>query len=187
MGSDWATDETLNDHTRAILAVMDDPSEQTRLLDFGCGWGATFQHLLRHGPRVHYTGIDINEDAIREARTHFGATFLRTDIRETPLPAATWDYAIANGVFTRRTGVEYGTFVRFMTDTIKQLWHATRIGVAWNVLSDHVDYRTDDWFHVPFDLLAHWLTTELGCRCFRFDNTYSPWGYTIHAYHQETP
>jgi hypothetical protein len=71
-----------------------------------------------------------------------------------------------------------------MTSALRELWRATRIGVAWNVLSTHVDYQTDDWFHCSFDAMANFLVDDLGCRRFRFLNEHTaPWYYAVHAYH----
>ena len=41
------------------------------ILDFGCGVGHMIEHINDIGLRVNYTGIDLNKDAIRKAKTAF--------------------------------------------------------------------------------------------------------------------
>jgi hypothetical protein len=59
--------------------------------------------------------------------------------------------------------------------------HAT-IGIAFNVMSKHVDWERDDLFHLPFDTLAEFLTKEV-TRNFVLRNDYGLYEYTTYVYH----
>ncbi len=46
----------------------------------------------------------------------------------------------------------------FFSNSLKVLFNKTNIGIAFNLMSKHVDYERDDLFHVGYDELANFLT-----------------------------
>jgi len=58
------------------------------------------------------------------------------------------------------------------------------IGIAFNVMSKHVDWERDDLFHLPFDTLAEFLEEHL-TRNYVFRNDYGLYEYTTYAYQQQ--
>jgi SAM-dependent methyltransferase len=92
---------TLLGSRKACLRLANDYMQarpEERILDIGCGTGA-FLDSLPGG--VHYTGFDLSEDYIREARTTYGdrATFVHAAVGEKPdLGEGCFDLAIAVGV-----------------------------------------------------------------------------------------
>ena len=76
--------------------------EATALLDIGCGAGNYTIKLLRYLPLRSVTLIDLSRNMLDRAveRIHAAApavelTAIQADIRETPLPAAAFDVAVA--------------------------------------------------------------------------------------------
>jgi hypothetical protein len=55
------------------------------------------------------------------------------------------------------------------------------MGVAFNVMSKHVDWERDDLFHLPIDTLAHFLITSL-TRNFVIRSDYGLYEYTTYVY-----
>jgi len=70
-GGEYARKMFIDEHVKPVAGM--------RILDVGCGPGG----VLRYLPEVNYTGIDIDERYINEARDKFGqrAKFLRSDIK----------------------------------------------------------------------------------------------------------
>jgi hypothetical protein len=60
--------------------------------------------------------------------------------------------------------------------------HAT-VGMAFNVMTKHVDWEREDLFHLPFDTLAEFLKKEL-TRNFVFRNDYGLYEYTTYVYQE---
>ena len=55
------------------------------------------------------------------------------------------------------------------------------VGMAFNVMSKHVDWEREDLFHLPFDTLAEFVRKEL-TRNFVFRNDYGLYEYTTYVY-----
>jgi len=82
----------------AFLNIMGE-IEGKSLVDFGCGRGDFLGYLKSRSISVHYTGIDINENFIKEAKmAHPDATFKVLDIEEEALQEK-FEIAVAIGVF----------------------------------------------------------------------------------------
>jgi len=54
-------------------------------------------------------------------------------------------------------------------------------GIAFNVMSKHVDWEREDLFHLPFDTLARILIRAL-TRNFIIRNDYGLYEYTTYVY-----
>jgi hypothetical protein len=54
-------------------------------------------------------------------------------------------------------------------------------GLAFNVMSKHVDWERDDLFHLPFDQVAAFLRAEIS-RNYVFRADYGLYEYTTYVY-----
>jgi hypothetical protein len=61
------------------------------------------------------------------------------------------------------------------------VWARTARGLAFNVMSKHVDWERPDLFHLPFDALAQVLARSL-TRNFVIRNDYGLYEYTTYVY-----
>jgi 2-polyprenyl-3-methyl-5-hydroxy-6-metoxy-1,4-benzoquinol methylase len=84
-------------HGRELLRASDLPlSKPLRHLDFGCGPGYIWDHLVKLRSAWRYTGIDFSERSVAklkakaEGNPRFDDAF-RVEALPTPLPAATFD------------------------------------------------------------------------------------------------
>ena len=155
------------------------------LCDVACGTGAFLAHLMASGAApADYVGIDICPDAIARARTKFPqARFECRDLIEGPSPALSSpvDYVVINGLFTVLAELDESTMGGFLDAMLARLWPSTRRGLAFNVMSDVVDWRRDDLFHVSMDRLANHLFALAGRRVV-FRNDYDLYEYTVYIY-----
>ncbi len=70
--------------------------EKCRILDLGCGFGATSAHLQRQFPSASFTGINQNPVQLEAARLRCpAANFICADFQDTQLPDASFDAAFA--------------------------------------------------------------------------------------------
>jgi cytochrome c oxidase subunit IV len=88
-----------------------------------------------------------------------------------------------NGVLTERRGVSYEDMQQYMQRMLLRVFPVARVGLAFNVMSKHVDWERDDLFHVPFDLLADFLKRSVS-RHFQFRADYGLYEYTIYVYRE---
>jgi len=61
------------------------------------------------------------------------------------------------------------------------LFLKTNRGIAFNVMTKHVDWEREDLFHLPFDLLASFLKSEISHN-YIIRNDYGLFEYTIYLF-----
>lgn len=156
-----------------------------RLLDLGCGCGHFLEHLQSRGmTQIEYTGIDLSERFIRRCRLKYPhADFRHMDVLKTPDQLPVFDYAVINGVFTSRCGMSFEDMWSFVRRLVTLTWQHTRIGLAFNAISKQVDWEREDLFHLPLDVVAGFLCSELS-RHFVIRNDYGIYEFTVYLYHE---
>lgn len=71
-------------------------AEKCRILDLGCGFGATIAHLQKQFPSADFTGVNLNSVQLDAARLGCpAANFICADFQDTELPSASFDAAFA--------------------------------------------------------------------------------------------
>ncbi|RME67793.1 MAG: class I SAM-dependent methyltransferase, partial [Nitrospirae bacterium] len=101
----------------AFLEVLPDLQGKS-LIDLGCGRGDFLGFLKSKGIEVRYTGVDLNENFIKEAReAHPEGTFYVLDIEEVEIDE-TFDIALAIGVFN----LKVADIRNSMINTLKRLF-----------------------------------------------------------------
>jgi SAM-dependent methyltransferase len=91
---------------RRFLDTFAKPRARERVIDLGCGTGASLAHLPEG---ISYVGVDIDSEYIRAATTRFGdrATFLCSDLITADLSQfAPFDLAISFGVLHHLNDVQ---------------------------------------------------------------------------------
>ncbi|MGE4219474.1 MAG: trans-aconitate 2-methyltransferase [Alphaproteobacteria bacterium] len=183
-GVDWPNAEDAAIRYQVMLDVVrEPPGTPLSLLDFGCGAAHLLDRIQAQGlTHLEYIGLDVSDAFIALCRTkHPQARFLRHDILAGTDTLPTVDYAVLNGVFTERIDLSQRAMTAYMTAVLKVLWPLVRRGMAFNVMSAHVDWQRDDLFHLRFDTLAALLTRLFG-RHFVLRNDYGLYEYTAYVY-----
>jgi hypothetical protein len=85
-------------------------------------------------------------------------------------------------VFTEKRGLAFDEMHAYFERMVTAVFAKAQLGVAFNAMSKHVDWERDDLFHLPFDMLARFLTTSLS-RNFVIRNDYGLYEYTTYVYH----
>ena len=186
-GVDWPNADDAAKRYDVMLGVLGHPRRPPSpvLLDHGCGTGHLLDHLRRVGlGDVRYLGADISPRFIEVCRRKFpGESFTLVDVLREPskLPAA--DFIIANGVFTEKRSLSWEAMWAHTRQMITAIYRTARVGLAFNVMSHHVDWQRDDLFHLPFDTLASFLRTDVS-RHFVFRADYGLYEYTVYVYRE---
>jgi len=188
LGVDWPNAADAETRYRVMLELIRRPHDgQITLMDFGCGASHLYEHMLRVGfNNVHYIGVDASPRFIELSRRKFTDTaFYCCDVLadDARLPEA--DYVVMNGVLTERRGVQFDEMRDYMFRLLERVYPLARVGLAFNVMSQHVDWQRDDLFHVPYDLLAAFLKARLS-RHFMFRADYGLYEYTTYVYREPT-
>ena len=184
LGVDWPNAEDAQLRYDIMLDVMSlTPDKDVSLLDFGCGTAALYDRLrTRNIQSVAYSGLDISPRFVEVARSKFPQVEFRClDVLEHPEQLAEYDYVIMNGVFHEKLGLSDERMFEYVSEVLRVVFDKTRRGLAFSVMSKHVDWERDDLFHVPYDELTTFLTTSLSRR-FVLRADYGLWEYTAYVY-----
>lgn len=185
-GVDWPNSADLNKRFDVMLEVVRNNDTTSHLLDLGCGYGALVEHLqakqLSH--KFNYHGMDISHHMVAAAQEkHPDQLFTQCDILSTPPAPDSYDYILMNGVFTEKQSLSHTEMCNFFSRMLHTTFNMARVGIAFNVMSHHVDWQRDDLFHLPFDKLVIILKRECS-RHFVIRADYGLYEYTVYVYQQ---
>ena len=185
LGVDWPKQEDAQTRYQVMLEVVrpEDQTRTVRLLDFGCGASHLYEHMLARGlHNIAYAGLDLSQKFVDLSRRKFPANqYYCVDLLDGAAVIPSFDYVVLNGVFTEKRALTFDQMFLYFKQLIKEVFKSAEIGLAFNVMSQHVDWERDDLFHLGFDSLAHFLKTEL-TRNFVFRNDYGLYEYTAYVY-----
>lgn len=188
-GADWPNQSDREVRFDVMLDLLSgDAAPSVDLLDFACGSGDMLRYIhSRSLRRIRYRGADISAEALALARAKFpGTPFIEIDILTAPdgdVAALVADYCVINGLFTVKADLSDEEMWSFLTRVVGRLWGVVRKGIAFNVMSKHVDRERSDLFHLPFDRAAEFLHRLAG-RSIAFRADYGLYEYTCYAYKQ---
>jgi SAM-dependent methyltransferase len=186
LGVDWPKAEDVDTRHKVMLEVIrrHGISDPIRLLDFGCGASHLFEHIEREAIKgIEYSGLDLSQQFVDLSRRKFPGNqywcldILSDEARQLPR----FDYVVMSGVFTEKLELTFDDMLVFLRSVISKIYAITDVGLAFNVMTKHVDWERDDLFHLPFDTLAAWLKSDIS-RNFVIRNDYGLYEYTVYVY-----
>lgn len=183
-GVDWPNLPDLQKRFDVMLDVVRQPQRSATLLDFGCGTGMLYDHILESSRSEHiiYSGLDLSETFVGHCRQKFPDTpFYLVDLLQQPNQLGKYDYIVMNGVFTEKGELSFDEMLEYLQKLLVTVFSKVRVGVAFNVMSKHVDWERQDLFHLPMDTVAAFLVKNL-TRNFVIRNDYGLYEYTTYIY-----
>ena len=185
LGVDWPRREDADQRYRVMLDVIP-PEARGRnvsLLDFGCGAAHLNEYILARGAGgIEYAGLDVSEKFVSLAQAKFPSNrFYCLDVFDEHAALPSFDYVVLNGVFTAKRDLSFDEMFSYFKRLVARVFEHARPGIAFNVMTKHVDWERDDLFHLPFDRTAEFVKKELS-RSFVFRNDYGLYEYTTYVY-----
>jgi|688.fasta_scaffold207555_2 SAM-dependent methyltransferase len=181
LGVDWPKLEDTFKRYDVMLGLIKEETSIS-LLDFGCGTASLNQYIeFLKIKNIKYSGLDINDGFYNTSKLKFpNNDFYCLDIlKNESIP--NFDYIVCNGPFTEKRDLSQEEMMDFFTSVIKKLWNKCDKGIAFNLMSKHVDWERDDLFHVSLDELGWFLKNNLS-RNFIIRNDYGLYEYTAYVY-----
>lgn len=136
-GADWRDAESQELRFAQLAKVMKDETSGS-VAEVGCGWGAFPLWAQRRGLDIDYTGYDIAEGMLQEAKqTCLGlkkARFVKGD-----KISQSADYIVASGIFNVRFEANDSEWLNFAYSTIDNMYSQARRGIAVNFLTSFSD------------------------------------------------
>jgi SAM-dependent methyltransferase len=185
LGVDWPNATDAVTRYQVMLDVVRDCPGRNLVLDFGCGLGHLYTYIdASRGKRIDYLGLDMSPRFIEACKKKFpGVSFYCLDALACPDEVPDCDYAILNGVLTEKQDLSFDEMWDYARRLLQVVFAKARKGMAFNMMSKHVDWERGDLFHMPFDLLASHLKTSVS-RHFAFRADYGLYEFTTYVYRQ---
>ena len=164
-------------HLARFQLLMKISHDLGSVLDLGAGLAHFYTYLREHGFQGSYLGLEFVQQFVESANNIMKedekAEMRHFDISSEELPTG-FNYGFISGVFNNaRENAE-----EFMYDTLKRLWKVCEKGMAFNVLSTHVEYFDSQLFYVNPEKMFTFLKCELqGHIVMHHDYTTSQDGY----------
>jgi SAM-dependent methyltransferase len=184
LGVDWPKAQDAQTRYRIMLELIRSPRPPiVKLLDFGCGASHLYEHIVANGiSGIEYMGLDLSPKFVELSRKKFPENhYICADMLEQPEAVPASDYIVMNGVFTEKRGLTFDEMLSYFERMVSAAFSKTQLGIAFNVMSKHVDWEREDLFHLPFDALARFLIQAL-TRNFVIRNDYGLYEYTTYVY-----
>jgi SAM-dependent methyltransferase len=155
-GVDWNDQASQEVRFEQLLKLCDLELPFT-INDYGCGYGALALYLAERRIRFRYTGFDISERMLEQARD------LLDGVRECRFVTAdeqleTVDYTVASGIFNVRLDAADDAWERHVFATLERLDQLSTRGFAFNMLTSYSDperMRPDLYYADPRQLFDH--------------------------------
>lgn len=185
-GVDWPKAEHVDIRYQVMLDVIRGDSPHVSLLDFGCGLSHLYEYMLkRQLTYIEYAGLDILEEFIAVCRKKFPSVpYYHMNVLTEGDSLPEFDYIVMNGVFTDKVPLSYAEMLEYFSAVLRKVYCKARVGLAFNVMSSHVDWERDDLFHLPLDTMAAFVIKEFG-RDFIIRNDYGLYEYTTYLYRRD--
>jgi hypothetical protein len=164
-GVDWKDQSSQYHRFDQLLKIHTDKSQAFSILDYGSGYGALVGFLKDRGFSFTYTGYDMNEKALEQGRSAFGAANVSFIADEPNLAQA--DYVIGSGLFNMKFDTPEDEWKTHILRTIDRMWGLSGKGLAFNSLTSYSDsdkMRADLYYADPlwlFDYCKHNLSKQV--------------------------
>lgn len=186
LGVDWPNATDARTRYQVMLDVIRrGPGERVTLLDFGCGAAHLYEFMLEGGyEQIVYSGLDLSPRFVELSRRKFpDCRFYNLDVLEPRTDLPQFDYVVMNGVFTERQSLSIAEMFEFIGRVLRNVFVSARRGMAFNVMSIHVDWERDDLMHASLDRMAELVVQHLS-RNFVIRQDYGLYEYTMYVYRE---
>jgi len=151
-GVDWNSLESQTLRFKELLKVCDQTGPFS-INDYGCGYGALVDYMIREGFTFSYSGFDLSKRMISVASELHELAFCRFVSDEHELAPA--DYTVASGIFNVKQEVGDRDWGRYVMETIAGIGRLSEKGFGFNALTKYSDadhMRPDLYYADPLSL-----------------------------------
>lgn len=128
-GVDYNSTESQEVRFLQLMRIIENPAQPYSLLDFGSGYGAMYDYLLRQGHALHYVGYDIAPLMVqkgRELHSDCPDCWFTDDLAQIPV----LDYAVASGTFNMKLEAEFEAWTEIILQALNDMHNHASKGFA---------------------------------------------------------
>lgn len=136
-GVDWNSTAAQHNRFEQLVRICD-PTRTFSINEFGCGYGALVDYLLQRGWSFTYTGYDLVEASVSQARLLYpDASHYSFTTRQEDLPVS--DYTTASGIFNIKLDTSTQDWTEFVLSKLHEMHLLSRRGFSFNCLTIYSD------------------------------------------------
>jgi hypothetical protein len=178
---DWK-DETSQQLRFDVLCDMVD-LDGLSVHEIGAGAGHLFDHLQRRGIDAHYSGSDLSSSMVETARRlHPGVEFELRDATAEP-DDHRYDVVLCSGLFHVKLDASDTEWRAFVESGLRRMFEMCRVGIAFNMMSDQVDYHSELLYYSNPGSIVDFCRRELS-RHVAMRHDYLLHEYTVYVHRQ---
>ena len=178
-GMDWK-DEASQDLRFQLLCEIGDLTGRS-LHEIGAGAGHLYAFLRKRGIEADYSGSDLSPAMVEAARRlHPGVRFTCSDVLRDSSRGA-YDVVVCSGLFYVKIDHAESEWRDFVRALIRRMYAMCRIGIAFNLMSDQVDFRNPHLFYESPESTLEFCRRELS-RSVTIRHDYPLYEYTTYVY-----
>lgn len=163
----------------------DDPDKEITVHDVGFGLCHLKKYFDEHqsGIKIVYSGSEVTPSFVTYAQEHFGGEFYLRDLSEKSYPEK-YDYLFFGGTFYHLAGAKPEEYMDYMLKTLANAFSMCNKGIAFNLITEFVDYQLDDLFYPDISELMRFLVKKIS-RFITISHNYPLFEHTVFVYHPE--
>jgi SAM-dependent methyltransferase len=151
--------------------------------EIGCGAGHLVDWLRDRGIAARYHGIDLSREMIDAARRrHPEAAFEQRDILSGDAGDA-YDFVLCSGLFHVKLDHREDEWRSFVEATIRRMYAMCRVGIAFNLMTDLVDFRSPSLFYAQSGEMFDFCRRELS-RYAVLRHDYPLYEFSVYVYRE---
>jgi SAM-dependent methyltransferase len=144
----WSTPASQELRFDKLTSVIDASDTELTINDYGCGYGAHLEYLLKHRfPVASYNGYDISSKMLSYASRNLDQRTCSINLFESKTISTIADYSFASGTFNVRFESEDTAWMEYIMESLDQLNRFSVKGFSFNLLTKYVDYREPHLFY----------------------------------------
>lgn len=145
----WSSPESQQLRFEKLTTVIDDRSVPVSINDYGCGYGAHLEYLIKQCriPISAYHGYDLSQPMLAAARENLGFFEGELDLRHAQEITTTADFSFVSGTFNVKFDSSYDEWKAYIEAKLAEIDSYSTRGFAFNLLSTYVDWQVPHLFY----------------------------------------
>jgi len=182
-GMDWKDEDSQRLRFEVLCDVCD--LEGRSVHEVGAGAGHLYAYLHERGAGASYSGCDLSAEMVAAARVlHPGASVELRDILTDP-PNRRYDIVLCSGVFHVKLDNADDAWWGFVQAVISRMYAMCNHAIAFNLMTDQVDYRSDRLYYASPGSILDFCRDELS-RDVALRHDYPLHEFTTYVYRRKT-
>ncbi len=151
-GMDWKDEASQRLRFRVLCEVCDLAGLSVH--EVGAGAGHLLDYLVAREIDARYSGSDLSAEMVEAARKlHPEVPFHRRGALEAASDSE-YDVLLCSGLFHVKLDSDDSEWRGFVEAVIRRMYASCRVAIAFNLMSDHVDYRAPELYYAnPGEIL----------------------------------